>query len=98
MGVHRNISPLPWRPIKRWILAPIAVTLISAPLLGWLANAKFGNYKVFKFGAVLLFVSTVMNRLILILELVVWDRNHVLNWIHFLCIDSSLFVVGACAV
>ena len=92
-----NISPVPWRPAKWWILAPIAVALISAPLLGWLADAKFGNYKVFKFGAVLLFVSTVMNCLMLILELVVWDRNHVLNWIHYLCIDSSLFVVGACA-
>ena len=69
------------------------VALISAPLSGWLADTKFGNYKMFKFGAVLLFVSTVMNCLLLILNL---ESSHVLNGIH-LGQASSLFVVGACA-
>ena len=89
-------SPLSWKPIHWWISVPIAATLISAPLLGWLADAKFGNYKVFKFGAVLLFVSTVVNCLKLILEQVVWNSNHVLNSIY-LCLGGSLFVIGACA-
>ena len=29
------------------------LVLVSAPLSGWLADAKFGNYKMFRFGAVL---------------------------------------------
>ena len=91
-----RISPLSWRHTKWWISVPIAEVLIYAPLLGWLADAKYGNYEVFKFGAVLLFVSTVVNCLMLILELVVWDSNHVLNWIH-LCLGGSLFMIGACA-
>ena len=67
---------------------------MSAPLLGWLADAKFGNYEVFKIGAVLLFISSVMNCSFLISE--VWETNHVLKWIHY-CLGGSLLVVGACA-
>ena len=46
----------------------LVLVAVSAPLSGWLADAKFGNYKVFIVGAVLLFISTVMNCLLLILE------------------------------
>ena len=65
------------------------------PLSGWLADAKFGNYKVFRAGAVLLFISTVINCLLLIVETSV-AMSHVLKWIH-LCLCITLFVVGACA-
>ena len=58
------------------ILIPIlSLSLVSAPLSGWLADAKFGNYKVFRAGAVLLFIVTVMNGLLLILEEVLWENN-----------------------
>ena len=78
------------------ILVPIFLILIvSAQLSGWLADAKFGNYKVFRAGAVLLFIASVMNCLLLILE-VVWGNNQVLKWIH-LCLASTLSVVGTCA-
>ena len=41
---------------------PIVLTsFVSVPMTGWLADAKFGNYKVFRVGAVLLFISTVIN-------------------------------------
>ena len=72
------------------------LVVVSAPLSGWLADAKFGNYKVFIVGAVLLFISTVMNCLLLILEELVWENNCVLKWTH-LCLCGSLFVAGGCA-
>ena len=80
----------------RWLyLCPLFVALLSAPLSGWLADAKFGNYKVFRAGAVLLFISMVINCLLLILEAFV-ESIHVLKWVH-LCLCTGLFVVGACA-
>ena len=75
----------------------VVVAVVSAPLSGWLADAKFGNFKVFRAGAVLLFIASVMNCLLLILEEVLWENNHqVLKWIH-LCLVSTLFVVGTCS-
>ena len=72
------------------------LVVVSAPLSGWLADAKFGNYKVFIVGVVLLFISTVINCLLLILEELVWENNCVLKWTHlFFC--GSLFVAGVCA-
>ena len=89
----RNIVPQQ----TNWLVSiPIVVAFVAAPLSGWLADAKFGNYKVFRFGAVLLFISTVMNCLLLILEAFVLEYNQVLTWILF-SLGSGLFVVGACA-
>ena len=82
--------PLKWSFTVSCLLS----TIVSAPLLGWLADAKFGNYKVFKIGAVLLFISAVMNCTFLISE--VWETNHVLKWIHY-CLGGSLLVAGGCA-
>ena len=70
--------------------------VVSAPLSGWLADAKFGNYKVFRVGAVLLFVVTVMNCLFLILEELFWEGNHTLKVAH-LCSSLCFFGVGGCA-
>ena len=82
---------------ENWLVAiPILVAFVSAPLSGWLADAKFGNYKVFRAGAVLLFISTVINCLLLILEALVMESNHVLKWLH-LCLTGTLFVAGGCA-
>ena len=41
-----------------FLLIPLVICL---PLIGWLADAKFGNYKVFKAGAVLMFTAAVVN-------------------------------------
>ncbi len=30
------------------------------PIAGWLADVRYGNFKVFRFGVLLLFVSTVL--------------------------------------
>ena len=87
---------LPWKQIESLTPIPIIVALVSAPLSGWLADTKFGNYKVFRFGAILLFVSAVTNCLLLILEALFWESNNMLIWIHF-SLASSLYVVGVCA-
>ena len=83
-------------PLLSLLIFLFVLVMVSAPLSGWLADAKFGNYKVFIVGAVLLFISTVMNCLLLILEELVWENNCVLKWTH-LCLFGSLFVAGGCA-
>ena len=75
---------------------PVVLAFLSAPLSGWLADAKFGNYKVFRAGAVLLFIATVINCLVLVLEKLVWENNNLLKWIHLL-VAGSFGVIGSCA-
>ena len=89
---HRASVPLKWSLSITSVLSGV----VSAPLSGWLADAKFGNYKVFRVGAVLLFISAVMNCLLLILEELVWESNNVLKWTYE-CSVGSLFCVGVCA-
>ena len=83
-------------PLLSLLIFLFVLVVVSAPLSGWLADAKFGNYKVFIVGAVLLFISAVLNCLLLILEELVWENNSVLKWTH-LCLCGSLFVAGGCA-
>ena len=81
-------------PLNWLYLCPLSVALLSAPLSGWLADTKFGNYKVFRAGAVLLLISIVINCLLLILETTA-EINDVLKWI-LLCSCACLFVLGGC--
>ena len=86
---HQNSGP------SRWLVAiPVMLLFVSAPLSGWLADAKFGNYKVLKIGIVLLFISAVMNCLYLTVEALGWS-NSVLKWMHT-CIVYNIFIVGCC--
>ena len=65
------VSNTAHKPIDKQLTVMSAMPLMalfSAPLSGWLADAKLGNYKVFRFGVVLLFISTVLNCLLLVLE------------------------------
>ena len=39
----------------------LLLLILTVPLTGWLADAKFGNYKVVRFGVLLLFLATVFN-------------------------------------
>ena len=88
---HAFSSPLGWL-----LLIPMLMAFVAAPLSGWLADAKFGNYKVFRVGAVLLFIATVMNCLLLILETLVLETNAMLKWV-FLCFVYSFLAIGGCA-
>ena len=85
-----------YSPLRWLVIIPALVAFLSAPLFGWLADAKFGNYKVFRAGTVLLFISTVLNCLFLILEELVLENNNVLKWIN-LCLNYSFCAIGSCA-
>ena len=95
-GTAVGISHDPSTPSNNLIYIPILVIVLSAPLCGWLADAKFGNYEVFRVGIIVLFISTVLNCLLLVLKELVSDSDIVIRWIYF-CLSSSLFVVGSCA-
>ena len=82
---------------SNWLyVIPILVTVVAAPLSGWLADAKFGNYKVFRVGILLLFSASVLRCSLLILGTLVWKSSYVLEWIQT-CLVVSLFAVGCCA-
>ena len=89
--LHRHSLVL----LALYTLGPIILAFVCAPLSGWLADAKLGNYKMFRVGVVLLFISAVLNCLILILKALVWESNYVLEGIRLSAI-GSLFVVGCC--
>ena len=89
-NVHLNDT---YKHLKWLLTIPVVLGFLSAPLSGWLADAKFGNYKVFRAGTVLLFMSTVLNCLFLILEELVWENNQVLKLIH-LCLGNSFYAIG----
>ena len=45
-----------------WIYGVLLLlSILTVPLTGWLADTKFGNYKVVRFGVLLLFLATVFN-------------------------------------
>ena len=81
--------------LKVKVVALVALFFVSAPLSGWLADAKFGNYKIFRVGAVLLFIARVINCLLLILEELVWESD-VLKEIQ-LYLGVCFLVVDYCA-
>ncbi len=48
-----------------WIYSLVVLLAVSVvPLIGWLADARFGNYKVARFGIFLMFLGTVFNCLL----------------------------------
>ena len=77
-----------------WLsLIPLLVIFLIAPLSGWLADTKFGNYKVFMAGVVLLFSSTALNCLLHIIEALVWENNYILVWIY-ISLAGTLLSIG----
>ena len=89
---QQNLVPL---DSTDWLsLIPLSMAFLLAPLSGWLADTKFGNYRVFMAGVVLLFSSTALNCLLHILEALVWENNYILMWIH-ISLAGILFVIGA---
>ena len=86
-----------WQLSNKWlIIIPVLIACLSAPAAGWMADAKFGNYRVFKSGVTFLFLHSTLNCLLYVLEALFWEKNKVLfSWIHF-SLNSSFFVVGSC--
>ena len=82
---------------SRWVFfIPMPILVVLVLLCGWLADAKFGNYRVFRAGAVLLFISMTIGCLLLILEVLILKWSFELKWIQ-ICLGCSLFAVGSCA-
>ena len=83
---------------RKWLLSlPLVIACLSAPVAGWIADVKFGNYRTFKSGVVLLFFYTALNCLSLVLEALFWQNNTIFAWIQF-GLSSCLLVVGTCIV
>ena len=66
----------------------LILSLLVGPLAGWLADAKFGNYKVVRFGVWLLFLATVLNCFYYLIA----DNTLVLRL--FLFVIYILFIAG----
>lgn len=75
------------------LCVPFFALIVSAPLSGWLADARLGNYKVLKLGYVLIFSAAVVGCLSLLIFKTVSSNNHALNVvIDSICV--SLICVG----
>ncbi len=61
-----SITSYPHINDQRLLLLPIIAFI---PIAGWLADVRYGNFKVFKFGALLFFVSTVLTCICLIMSI-----------------------------
>ena len=72
-----------------WIsIVVVCVSFLCAPLAGWLADARLGNYKVFKTGCVFLCIASVMACLHVLVITNVPDINN-----HFLLVISAAIVL-----
>ncbi len=67
------------------------LSILAAPLAGWLADAKFGNYKVVRFGVWLLFVSAVFNCFYYLI-VPFFGNTLVLRW--FVFVIYVVFMIG----
>ena len=80
---------------------PVFPVMLFAPLAGWLADSRFGNFRVFKFGAVLLLLSVLMTSVCtMLLQNFPLIRSLELSCAIVLIIPYSLGLVGfiACTV
>ena len=84
-----------WLFPNKWLtFTPILIACLSAPAVGWMADATFGHYKVFKTGVAFLFLYSTLNCLLLVFEALFWENNKVFfSWIYF-SLYTSLLVIG----
>ena len=80
------------------MVIPVVIACSSAVLAGWLSDMKFGNYRVFKAGVILLFIYNVLNCFLSVVEVLFWEDKYTkLNWLYF-SLGSSLLAVSVCTV
>ena len=92
--LYSGLYPGGW--LSQIAILPLVPFLAFAPLAGWLADSKFGNFKVFKFGAVLLLLSVLISSMCTILI------SNVNSWASVLSsavvpIAYTLWLVGLAA-
>ncbi len=75
-------------------LLPVSLVVL-VPLSGWLADAQYGNFKVFQSGVVLLFISAVLSCICAILS-AGGERNSIAIFI-LIVVASLAFYLGASA-
>ena len=56
-------------------LVPLIPLFASAPLAGWLADMKLGNYRVFRIGSILLFLDSILGCLCVLISENVGELN-----------------------
>ena len=84
IGLRPSFSPV--------LLIPL---LFFAPLAGWLVDVKLGNYRVFKFGSILIFLASVLGCVsALVLENVDNTLTHILSHIVLPITAYSLGLIG----
>ena len=92
--LYSGLNTVGW--FSQIAVLPLVPFLAFAPLAGWLADSKFGNFKVFKFGAVLLLLSVLISSMCTILI------SNVNSWASVLSsavvpIAYTLWLVGLAA-
>ena len=86
-------------PYNWLILILPLLTFLLAPLTGWLADTNFEYYKVLKAGAMLLFVSTVINCFLQTFKvLAVESKEMEVIKGTLLCLSYIFVVIGNCAL
>ena len=63
------------RKYRAYCLVPLIPLFVSAPLAGWLADVKLGNYQVFRIGSILLFLGSILGCLCLLILENVGEHN-----------------------
>ena len=77
-------------------LVPVMPIVVLAPMTGWLADSKLGNYRVFKLGCFTLFLTAVIASIcIVILEN---TSDHTLSLVISGGIVPIMYALGACGL
>ena len=63
-----------------WYLLVVLV-FASIPLVGWLADTKLGNYKVFKTGAIILFLAAIVRSITILVFSAIQNHDSISNGI-----------------
>ena len=77
-------------------LVPVAPVIALAPLAGWLADSKLGNYRVFKIGCIMILLPAILASIcVLILEN---TNNHTLSLVISGAIAPIVYILGTCGI
>ena len=101
-GFHKGAFMFKDRTTTKYWYLLLVLLFVSIPLAGWLADRKFGNYKVFKAGSVLLFIAAIVRSTQIILRSSIEDTD--LTWkgiilaVQIISCLIGLIGIAACLV
>ncbi len=76
-------------------LVPLVPLVVAAPLAGWLADAHYGNLKVFKLGVIVIFFVAVLVCICLLLQPEILKVKYLS--VVFANVVYALTIIGSCA-